>query len=219
MYPQSRMKKLLMTLVVALLTASPGHAAVLVFNVTGVTGLSGTLTIDNVAGVATAADLVFTNSPPDYTTINSQGGFNSFPFPFPTAYIVNVTNGTAAPFDDLAIDPIVTTPSQTAASLVGFAGGTFTGISATNCSGNIINGQVGCSFGAQFSGTLTPTPLPAALPLFATGLGGLGLLGWRRKRKGASGRLKSKNCRATHLRFHAEGTRRLPRPYLRLTFD
>ena len=33
--------------------------------------------------------------------------------------------------------------------------------------------------------TLTPvaTPLPAALPLFATGLGALGLLGWRRKRK------------------------------------
>ena len=26
-------------------------------------------------------------------------------------------------------------------------------------------------------------PLPAALPLFATGLGALGLLGWRRKRK------------------------------------
>jgi hypothetical protein len=31
-------------------------------------------------------------------------------------------------------------------------------------------------------GTITTTPLPAALPLFATGLGGLGLLGWRRKR-------------------------------------
>jgi hypothetical protein len=30
---------------------------------------------------------------------------------------------------------------------------------------------------------VTATPLPAALPLFATGLGGLGLLGWRRKRK------------------------------------
>jgi hypothetical protein len=27
------------------------------------------------------------------------------------------------------------------------------------------------------------TPLPAALPLYATGLGGLGLFGWRRKRK------------------------------------
>jgi hypothetical protein len=31
--------------------------------------------------------------------------------------------------------------------------------------------------------TEVTTPLPAALPLFATGLGGLGLLGWRRKRK------------------------------------
>ena len=30
---------------------------------------------------------------------------------------------------------------------------------------------------------LPGVPLPAALPLFATGLGGLGLLGWRRKRK------------------------------------
>jgi hypothetical protein len=29
------------------------------------------------------------------------------------------------------------------------------------------------------------TPLPTALPLFATGLGALGLLGWRRKRKQA----------------------------------
>ena len=30
------------------------------------------------------------------------------------------------------------------------------------------------------------TPFPAALPLFATGLGALGLLGWRRKRKTAA---------------------------------
>jgi hypothetical protein len=30
------------------------------------------------------------------------------------------------------------------------------------------------------------TPVPAALPLFATGLGALGLLGWRRKRKPAT---------------------------------
>jgi len=30
------------------------------------------------------------------------------------------------------------------------------------------------------------TPLPAALPLFATGLGALVLLGWRKKRKAAA---------------------------------
>jgi hypothetical protein len=34
--------------------------------------------------------------------------------------------------------------------------------------------------------TYSATPLPAALPLFATGLGALGLLGWRRKRKKAA---------------------------------
>jgi hypothetical protein len=34
-----------------------------------------------------------------------------------------------------------------------------------------------------FTTVEAPTPLPAALPLFAAGLGGLGLLGWRRKRK------------------------------------
>jgi hypothetical protein len=31
--------------------------------------------------------------------------------------------------------------------------------------------------------TVSTTPLPAALPLFATGLGAMGLFGWRRKRK------------------------------------
>ena len=33
------------------------------------------------------------------------------------------------------------------------------------------------------TGEVLPTPIPAALPLFATGLAGLGLIGWRRKRK------------------------------------
>jgi hypothetical protein len=36
------------------------------------------------------------------------------------------------------------------------------------------------------SPNISAVPLPAALPLFATGLGALGLLGWRRKRKAAA---------------------------------
>ena len=36
----------------------------------------------------------------------------------------------------------------------------------------------------EFAPTTVPeTPVPAALPLFATGLGAMGLFGWRRKRK------------------------------------
>jgi hypothetical protein len=37
--------------------------------------------------------------------------------------------------------------------------------------------------GTQSTTNPNPVPLPAAFPLFATGLGALGLLGWRRKRK------------------------------------
>lgn len=34
---------------------------------------------------------------------------------------------------------------------------------------------------------VAPTPIPDALPLFATALGAMGLFGWRRKRKSAAG--------------------------------
>ena len=52
--------------------------------------------------------------------------------------------------------------------------------------GNFINSTDGLSGSITY--TYTPaTPLPAALPLFASGIGGLGLLGWRRKRKAKAG--------------------------------
>ncbi len=47
-----------------------------------------------------------------------------------------------------------------------------------------VNSLKGFSNISAFSDT-TATPLPAALPLFASGIGALGLLGWRRKRKGS----------------------------------
>ncbi len=40
--------------------------------------------------------------------------------------------------------------------------------------------------GVTITGAAIATPLPAALPLFATGAGVLGLIGWRRKRKAAA---------------------------------
>jgi len=38
----------------------------------------------------------------------------------------------------------------------------------------------------SFTLVVGQTPIPAALPLFATGLGAMGLFGWRRKRKSAA---------------------------------
>jgi hypothetical protein len=42
--------------------------------------------------------------------------------------------------------------------------------------------DLSCNFRGG-DGTISATPVPAALPLFATGLGALGLLGWRRRRR------------------------------------
>ena len=44
----------------------------------------------------------------------------------------------------------------------------------------------GQNFNDPGTWTVSQTPLPAALPLFATGLGAMGLLGWRKKRKAAA---------------------------------
>jgi hypothetical protein len=66
----------------------------------------------------------------------------------------------------------------------------FTGSSSGCGHGDIemrINGSQFIESGSFYQGLTeigsAETPLPAALPLFATGLGGLGLLGWRRKRQ------------------------------------
>jgi hypothetical protein len=65
---------------------------------------------------------------------------------------------------------------------------------AAFCDNTLVSVAFSCSgpcdapYGAPFLAGLTAvtTPLPAALPLFVTGLGGLGLFGWRRKRKNAA---------------------------------
>jgi len=51
--------------------------------------------------------------------------------------------------------------------------------------GEIVNRGFTQTFQILGSRDVAAVPLPAALPLFATGLGALGLLGWRRKRRAA----------------------------------
>jgi hypothetical protein len=64
---------------------------------------------------------------------------------------------------------------STSVELALFVNSTGAGTFATNGTGLLDT--------ITYTFTPTATPLPAALPLFATGLGAMGLFGWRRKRK------------------------------------
>jgi hypothetical protein len=62
--------------------------------------------------------------------------------------------------------------------------GSVTASSSTNITIAMARSFPNIIFGSNnLTVTLASTPLPAALTLFAAGLGALGLLGWRRKRK------------------------------------
>jgi hypothetical protein len=102
-----------------------------------------------------------------YTPASSSSGSNVGIYAYPAAYSpavfvpYNYTSGTfltsSAVFDTTTLVALgVTTGTYTWT----WDGGSFT-----------------------IEAGVAPTPLPAALPLFATGLGAMGLFGWRRKRK------------------------------------
>jgi hypothetical protein len=66
---------------------------------------------------------------------------------------------------------------------VAAAGGECTTISQDSANTELLNGRLSGNWSGPQDAIATP--LPATFPLFATGLGVLGLLGWRRKRKAA----------------------------------
>ena len=106
---------------------------------------------------------------PPYQTINASFNFINAPFAIESG-------GPSAEYSGTSI-------TQSGNIVYGLEGngtiqfnGTYTSISWTN---PVSEYWYGFTVG-------TPTPLPAALPLFATGLGAMGLLGWRRKRKNAA---------------------------------
>jgi len=119
---------------------------------------SGTLDIDVTAGTITGWDITFPGLPDfNIVTVAFAGSLRT------------ISNGY-----------IFTLLFDTGPSLVGYSGGPITGESVVR------TGGAGTVYG-DLTGSITPTPLPAALPLFATGIGALGLLGWRRKRKAQAG--------------------------------
>lgn len=94
-------------------------------------------------------------------TVSTIGGLGEYAPGDPNIFTVSFGTITAAQFDSLVgtFELILTTSD---------------GVLVDHGTQNSLHGAI------SYSAT---TPLPAALPLFATGLGALGLLGWRRKRR------------------------------------
>jgi len=163
-----------------------GAANASVFDVTGsaTLPLGGTLTISG--GSVTGQDVTVPNppnpiSPTAFTVLTSSVSSGAG-----TDWNITVNTATSPEiYYVLMVLPV--------ASLASYAGGNIsiavlynnvTGFEAPMAS---CGEPSGGTCGHLTAETAPPsTPLPAALPLFASGLGALGLLGWRRKRKAAA---------------------------------
>src|SRR5260221_8861404 len=182
------------TLTVALgaattLLAAEHASASTVFDVTGTftdaSTISGSLTIDVTAGHVDAVNVTYLGV--NYTNILVQGtGFGSTaPGQIPVPIYYGVITGIPYPFIDLAFRG-----TSAVNSLVGYVGGALCSVDAPcgpDEQGFFWVGDYRTSntsaIGLQTGELTAETPLPAALPLFASGLGALGLLGSRRKKK------------------------------------
>ncbi len=133
------------------------------------------------------------------TPVGGSFGPNPGNFPGPYNFEVTCTNNTSG---KICNGPLTFTASGATAAnpfIIGapLGHGLFPTDAIAFVADLSVSGSCGvdipCTAGTGFVGTtldLTPpggpgvaTPLPAALPLFASGLGGMGLFGWWRKRK------------------------------------
>lgn len=158
------------------------------------TKLLGLLAFMSLLGFSPAsADTIYTYTGNDFTTVTG---------PYATTDMVTGTidlSTSLVSFSDDVQSLSTSDPSVTAdyTLSINSSGDVFWNVSISSPTGSVITTNNTSDSGTEFAGyggnsgspgswveTVTSaTPVPAALPLFAGGLGALGLLGWRRKRK------------------------------------
>jgi len=138
----------------------------------------------SLAGGGTVDTLTISNT---NFTYGGPGNYKNSPFQFFTSEISSScngggactsTNGQVFNFHVTNFAGLITATDLYNGYSVLFAVDTY----RPDCGFTECTGAVG-AIGATLSPPSFVTPLPSALPLFATGLGALGLFGWRRKRK------------------------------------
>jgi hypothetical protein len=184
-----RLKYFVATCVLAL-TIGTANADTVTFDASGTFAttpgltLAGTITVDLTAKSITAVDFIINGLNNEFAPFTTVLGYNKDYAP--TLQQLILGDGV----DNLTLYILDHQGGGTGCSN-DFGCGVHVGVIQDGFTQKAVLGDcVGCDFNGGLSGTLTPevatTPLPAALPLFATGLGALGLLGWRRKRKNAA---------------------------------
>jgi uncharacterized protein (TIGR03118 family) len=149
--------------------ATAGMGAVVIFDATGTT------VIQTIVGKPLAAPWGIALAPPTFGQFANDLLVGNF------SYLVSEINAfdpaTGKFLGTIPIDPGMNQTSGGLWALV-FGNSGMNGGPNTLFFTDGINGEMNGLFGA-----IDPVPLPATLPLFASGLGALGLLGWRRKRR------------------------------------